>query len=379
VGFAQFGNDLYSGKRSFGFVEHRKWWYLLAAVLVLLAGGTLALRGLNPGIEFRGGSEFRVQQVDDTSTIIGQNAVTSVVPGAEARISTINDDSVRVQTEKLTDADTSEVRAALAEAYGVEESAITSSYVGASWGQDVSRKALQGLLIFLVLVALVISLYFRTWKMAAAGIVALMFDLIVTVGIYAGVGFEVTPASVIGFLTILGYSLYDTVVVFDKVRENTEHVLSSTRYTYGEAANLAINQTLVRSINTSVVALLPVASILFIGAFLLGAGTLKDLSLALFVGIAAGTLSSIFIATPLLVDLRRREPDIVQQAARVARRRADEARGRRAPEPGAPEEDGDLVPAGPAPTPSASPSYGTPPARGQRHQPKRGKRAGKGR
>jgi preprotein translocase subunit SecF len=192
----------------------------------------------------------------------------------------------------------------------------------------------------------------------------------------------VTPASVIGFLTILGYSLYDTVVVFDKVRENTEHVTASTKHTYGEAANLAVNQTLVRSINTSVVALLPVASILFIGAFLLGAGTLKDIALALFVGIAAGTLSSIFIATPLLVDLRRHEPELVAQAERVARRRAEEARGgapsgrrRRAePEPGAPEgEDGELIGASP------TPAWGSaPPARGQRHQPRRGKRAGKG-
>jgi preprotein translocase subunit SecF len=243
----------------------------------------------------------------------------------------------------------------------------------------VSRKAIQGLVIFLGLVALVISLYFRTWKMAAAGLVALMFDLTMTVGIYSLVGFEVTPASVIGFLTILGYSLYDTVVVFDKVRENTEHVTASTKQTYGEAANLAVNQTLVRSINTSVVALLPVASILFIGAFLLGAGTLKDLSLALFVGIAAGTLSSIFIATPLLVDLRRNEPEMLQQAKRVAKRRAEE--GRRRPEPGAPEEDeAELIAAGPLPASAgpASPSYGTPPNRGQRHQPKRGRRAGKG-
>jgi preprotein translocase subunit SecF len=209
-----------------------------------------------------------------------------------------------------------------------------------------------------------------------------MFDLTLTVGVYSLVGFEVTPASVIGFLTILGYSLYDTVVVFDKVRENTEHVTATTKHTYGEAANLAVNQTLVRSINTSVVALLPVASILFIGAFLLGAGTLKDISLALFVGIAAGTLSSIFIATPLLVDLRRHEPELVAQAERVARRRAEEARGaagsgrRRAePEPGSPEaEEGELI----GTAPSRTPSYGSPPSRGQRHQPRRGRRAGKG-
>jgi preprotein translocase subunit SecF len=379
MSFASFGNDLYTGRRSFDFVGHRKRWYAIAGVLVMLGIVTLLLRGLNPGIEFRGGSEFRVPSASTTSTIVGQDAVSSVVPGTEARVSTINSNSVRVQTERLTDTQTDDVKAALAKAYGVDESTITSSFVGASWGEDVSRKALQGLLIFLVLVAVVISLYFRTWKMAVAGLVALVFDLLMTVGIYSLIGFEVTPASVIGFLTILGYSLYDTVVVFDKVRENTEHVTASTKYTYAEAANLAINQTLVRSINTSVVALLPVASILFIGAFLLGAGTLKDISLALFVGIAAGTLSSIFIATPLLVDLRRREPELAAQEERVRRRRAEEARGegrRRAepmPEPGSPEEEEVLVGARPV----KPPSYGTPP-RGQRHQPKRGRRAGKG-
>lgn len=383
MGFASFGNDLYTGRRSFDFVGHRVRWYIAAVILVALCALTLFVRGLNPGIEFRGGSEFRVPKVSDTSEIKGQDAVHTVVAGTEARVSKINNDSVRVQTEKLTDAQTDEVKTALAKAYGVEENTITTSFVGASWGQDVSRKAIQGLLIFLALVALVISLYFRTWKMAAAGLVALIFDLTLTVGVYSLVGFEVTPASVIGFLTILGYSLYDTVVVFDKVRENTEHVTASTKYTYGEAANLAVNQTLVRSINTSVVALLPVASILFIGAFLLGAGTLKDISLALFVGIAAGTLSSIFIATPLLVDLRRREPELVAQAERVARRRTEEARGggsgrRRAAEsePGSPEdESGELIAAGP----SQSPSWGSPPpARGQRNQPRRGRRAGKG-
>jgi preprotein translocase subunit SecF len=371
--FATFGNDLYSGRRSIDFIARRRIWYGTALVIVLLCGLSLVGNGLNPGIEFRGGSEFRIDRVADPSEITGQDAVHSVVAGAEARVSTVGDDGVRVQTERLDDTQTTEVRRALAKAYGVNEEDITSSFVGPSWGRDVSNKAIQGLVVFLVLVASVIALYFRTWKMAAAGIVALLFDLIVTVGVYALVGFEVTPASVIGFLTILGYSLYDTVVVFDKVRENTEHVLASTKYTYGEAANLAVNQTLVRSINTSVVALLPVASILFIGAFLLHAGTLKDISLALFVGIAAGTLSSIFIATPLLVDLRRREPPLVAQAEKVRRRRESEAaaRAREAEQAREPE----LAPAGAA-TP---PAWGTPAGGGgQRHQPRRGRRAGKG-
>nr|WP_284287214.1 protein translocase subunit SecF [Angustibacter aerolatus] len=213
---------------------------------------------------------------------------------------------------------------ALAKAYGVDaDRNVTASFVGPSWGQTVSQKALTGLIVFLVLVALVISIYFRNWKVALAAVVALLHDLVITVGIYALFGFEVTPASVIGFLTILGYSLYDTVVVFDKVRENTQHLSTQTRRTYSEAANLALNQTLVRSINTSVVALLPIAAILFIGALLLGAGTLEDLALALFVGVAAGTYSSLFIATPLLADLREREPEMQALAKRVRTKRAE--------------------------------------------------------
>jgi preprotein translocase subunit SecF len=327
--FAKFGNDLYAGKRSFDFVGHRRRWYAIAAIVVLISIGGLWIRGLNAGIEFRGGSEFRISNVADTSELAGQKAVGAVVPGADVRVSVIKPlngadgtAGVRIQTNKLSDADIEKVRASLAVEYQVDESEITSSFVGSSWGKDISRKAITGLVVFLVLVAIVISLYFRTWKMAVAALVALAHDLVITVGLYALIGFEVTPASVIGFLTILGYSLYDTVVVFDKVRENTENILSTTRRTYNEAANLAVNQTLVRSINTSVVALLPVGSILFIGSFLLGAGTLKDISLALFIGIAVGTYSSVFIATPLLVHLRENEPELRAQAARVHKKRA---------------------------------------------------------
>jgi preprotein translocase subunit SecF len=231
------------------------------------------------------------------------------------------------------------------------------------------------------LVALVIALYFRTWKMAVAALVALLHDLTLTVGVYAIVGFEVTPASVIGFLTILGYSLYDTVVVFDKVRENTEHITATTKRTFGEAANLAVNQTLVRSINTSVVALLPVGSILFIGAFLLGAGTLKDIALALFVGIAVGTYSSVFIATPLLVHLREKEPELALQAERVRRKRA-EAAAQPAPVAAEPlvAPAGAGVAAGVAPVsvPAGGPGGGDGEARatGQRQQPRRSGRSG---
>jgi preprotein translocase subunit SecF len=319
--FAQFGNDLYTGKRSIDFIGRRKLWYLIAAVAVVISIGALTVKHLNPGIEFRGGSEFRISKTAVTSEQVGQDAVHSVVAGAKVIITRLGSDGIRVEADQLSDTQLDAVKTALAKGYQVPATNVSQSFVGPTWGADVTRQALIGLVIFLVLVALVITLYFRTWTMAVSALVALLHDLLLTVGIYALIGFEVTPASVIGFLTILGYSLYDTVVVFDKVRENTDHIKDSTRRTFDEAANLAVNQTLVRSINTSVVALLPVASILFIGAFLLGAGTLKDISLALFVGIAAGTYSSIFIATPLLVDLRRREPDLVAQAERVRRRR----------------------------------------------------------
>jgi preprotein translocase subunit SecF len=205
----------------------------------------------------------------------------------------------------------------LSDAYGVSPDTASFSTIGPTWGAEVGKKAVQALVIFLVLVSVVMALYFRAWRMSVAALGALAHDLIFTAGIYALVGFEVTPATVIGFLTILGYSLYDTVVVFDKVRENTAHLTAQHRFTYDELANLAINQTLVRSINTSVVALLPVSAILFIGSFALGAGTLKDISLALFIGMAVGTYSSIFVATPLEVQLRDSEAKVKDHTAQV--------------------------------------------------------------
>jgi preprotein translocase subunit SecF len=384
--FAAFGNDLYTGRRSIDFVGRRRTWYAIAAVAVLLSLASLGLRGLNLGLEFRGGSEFRVSGTTVRSEAAGSDAVNAVVPGTQAKVSTLGADgtSFRIETDRLTDDQGDRVRGELAKAYKVDVSTVSKSYVGPQWGQDVSQKALTGLIVFLISVTLVIALYFRTWTMALSAIVALIHDLVLTVGVYALIGFEVTPASVIGFLTILGYSLYDTVVVYDKVRENTDHITSSVKRTYEEAANLAVNQTLVRSINTSVVALLPVASILFIGAFVLGAGSLKDISLALLVGIAAGTYSSIFIATPLLADLRAREPELKAQAERVYRKRAEAAAAR------ASSGDGEAVlagvgsslgageeEAGAGVAGRAGPAAGT--ARGQRQQPRKGGAPGRNR
>jgi preprotein translocase subunit SecF len=316
-GFAQWGNDLYTGRRSYDIVGKRRTWYLIAIGIVLASTALLLVKGLNPGIEFRGGSQFTVSGAQTTDQQPAIDAVAQVSPEEEARVSTVGDSAIRVQTAELTADEVTEVRGALASAYGVSEDEVTSSFIGPSWGQDVSSKAIIGLVVFLALVTVVMTIYFRAWRMAVAALLALGHDLVITVGIYALVGWEVTPATVIGFLTILGYSIYDTVVVFDKVRENTHGVFDQTRSTYEEQANLAVNQTLVRSINTSVVAVLPVAAILFVGAFLLGAGTLRDIALALFVGMVVGTFSSIFLATPLEVTLRNREQRIAEHTARV--------------------------------------------------------------
>lgn len=315
--FAQFGNELYTGKRSYNIVGKRKRWFAIAGALVVLSILLLTFVRLNPGIEFRGGSEFQVANVTDVDQNLAYDAVDTVATDHVARVSQVGNDTIRVQTEELSDEETTELAEALAQAYDVSVSDVTSSFVGPAWGKDVTGKALRGLVIFLALVTIVMAAYFRHWKMSIAALIALLHDLVITVGMYAGIGFEVTPATVIGFLTIMGYSLYDTVVVFDKVRENTAGVLEQTRYTYAEAANLAVNQTLVRSINTSVVGLLPVGSILFVGSFLMGAGTLRDIALALFIGLIFSTLSSIFVATPIEVWLRERDPAIAQHTAKV--------------------------------------------------------------
>jgi len=326
--FAELGNDLYTGKRSIDFVGRQKTWYAVSAVLIILAAIGLFGRQLNLGLEFRGGSEFRVSSVTDIGNFEtrAKSAIGTLDTGSDVVVTRINDDGVRVQTESFANDQTDKVKVALASEFKVNADKISATTVGASWGASVSQKALTALIWFLVLVSLVLALYFRTWKMSLSALVALAHDLIITVGIYALAGFEVTPASVIGFLTILGYSLYDTVVVFDKVRENTLEAAGSGRLSFSQAANQAVNQTLIRSINTSVVALLPVASILFIGFFLLGPGTLLDLSLALFVGIAVGTYSSIFIATPVLADLREREPAMQALKKRALRYQATHGR-----------------------------------------------------
>ncbi len=321
--FSDFGNDLYTGKRSIDFISRRRVWFLISAIAVLIAIVVPILRGgFVLGIEFTGGSQFQVSGVDTKDQTLAEDAVQSVVPDIVPRVTTVGSDGIRVQTDQLTDDDSTRVRLALASAYQVDQADVTESFIGPSWGQDISRQALFGLGVFLAAAFIFMALYFRTWKMSVAAMVALLHDLIITAGVYGIVGFEVTPAAVIGFLTILGYSLYDTVVVFDKIRENTMGGEATSGRTFVEAVNLAVNQTLVRSINTSAVAILPIASILFIGAFVLGAGTLRDIALALFIGVLIGTYSTIFVAAPLYATLRQGESEITKRSKRTLELRA---------------------------------------------------------
>ncbi len=305
----QLGQHLYEGKVSYDFVGRRKLWYAISVLILVVAIGGLIFRPLNLGIEFKGGVEFTVATAGTQTQV---DAMLEAVEGSGVEVgnpiaSTAGDDSVIVQTEPLDQDEADQVEQAMTDA-GADE--VSQERIGPTWGQQILDRAIIGLSVFLVLVVLFIWAYFREWRMSVAALVALAHDVIITVGVYSLAGFEVSPATVTGLLTILGYSLYDTVVVFDKVRENTRAFKTQTSRTYPELANLAINQTLVRSINTSITALLPVVALLIVGVSVVGTGPLKDLALALFVGMAAGTYSSIFIATPLASQLKEREPDV---------------------------------------------------------------------
>jgi preprotein translocase subunit SecF len=372
--FSRLGNDLYSGQKSIDFVGRRWLWYSISAVIVLVALGGLYFKGLNYGIEFTGGAEYRVslpaeEVTQDTADELREAVAGTGIDNASSPVvTTSGTEAILIQTEPLTDEESAEVSQVIVDTTGASNDDLSQSEIGASWGEEVAERALLGLSVFLVLVVLFIWAYFRQWKMSLAALVALAHDVIITVGVYALVGFEVTPATVTGVLTILGFSLYDTVVVFDKVRENTAD-LRGTRQTYARAANLAVNQTLVRSINTSIVALIPVGCILYVGAVQLGTGSLKDLALALFVGMAAGVYSSVFIATPLLAHLKARESEVLLAEKRAkARQRAQADRYASVPaftddlpvhdEPGAepdgPTSPGTSPPAAPARAPEAT-------------------------
>ncbi len=315
---------LYTGEISYDFVGHRNRWYLISAIVLLISVAALLFRGLNYGIEFRGGVEFQAPVTVTASTVEDvRQAVQdlNIAGNDDITVNTVGTNEVRVQTKTLTSDQVTQVKGVIAKVVGTQPDDVAYSQIGASWGQQITTQALIALAVFVVLVMALIWIYFREFKMSVSAIIALAHDLLVTLGVYALVGFTVTPATMIGVLTILGYSLYDTMVVFDRIRENTRD-LSSTKFTYSQAANSALNQVLVRSLNTTVIGVLPVAALLFSGWFVLGSGPLKDLGLALFVGMIAGAYSSIFIATPLLAQMRETDPDMIEHRERLSRRAA---------------------------------------------------------
>jgi preprotein translocase subunit SecF len=320
------GGRLYRGEVSVDFVGHRKIFYMVSGLILAISVGALLIFGLNYSVDFKGGSlfEFSASGTAATTTKIDQ-VVTNVFPGANPTTTETKPPGKaplwQIQTVQASFKTGNAVQNALTKNFHLGPNAVTRTFVSSTWGSQISQKALEGLIAFLIAIVIYLSIAFE-WKMAAAALVALAHDIVITVGVYALTRFQVSPATVIGLLTILGYSLYDTVVVFDKVRENTAGLTGTRKSTYTTAANLALNQTLVRSINTSLIALLPVAAILAVSVTLLGNGELKDLSLVLFVGMLSGTYSSICIATPVLVDLKEREPQYKQLARQVALREA---------------------------------------------------------
>ncbi len=313
------GGRLQSGETSFNVVGNLKRFILASAALLVIAMVGLGLRGLDLGVEFEGGAVFEVRgegiSVSDVREVVAAQGV------PEPKTQKIGGSGVRAETAELTPEKANEIRAALAKELGVPAEEITTSVVGPSWGGDVTNKAVQSLIIFLALLSIYLAIVFE-WKLALGAVFALIHDVIATVGVYALVGFQVTPATVIGLLTILGYSLYDTVVVYDKLKENTATLATSNRATYTATANLAVNQTLVRSVNTTVIAVLPVGGLLFVGAGLLGAGVLKDLALVLFIGMIVGAYSSICLAVPVVAWLKEKEPAMQALAKRVAQHEA---------------------------------------------------------
>jgi preprotein translocase subunit SecF len=321
---------LYRGEAGLDVIGKRKVWFTVAAVIVLISILSFMFKGFSQGVEFKGGNKFQVptsvgtmQEVQDAVSAAGAEVVSTQSLGGSSP-------AYQIRTVELDTQKAAEVKTALAKRFNIDPEQISDNRVSGAWGKQVTERALLGLGIFIVLVMIYLVLRFE-WRMAVGAVSSLALDLIFTAGVYSLVGFEVTPSTIIGFLTILGFALYDVVVVFDKVQENTRGITGSSTQTYAEAANLAVNQTLMRSINTGLVALLPVGGLLFIGAGLLKAGTLKDLGLVLFVGMGVAVYSSIFFATPVLVTLKQFEPRIRAHTQRVLARRAAIASGKEVP------------------------------------------------
>ena len=324
---------LYTGTGAFEVVGKRKLWYAVSGLIVAVCLASMLLRGFTFGIDFEGGTKVSMptatesgtvttQQVEDVfSRTLGKSPESVVVVGSGGSA------TVQIRSETLTNDETEELRTALFDEFKPKGSdgqpsnqAISDSAVSETWGGQITQKALMALVVFVVLATLYIMLRYERY-MSIAAMATLLFDLVVTAGVYSIVGFEVTPATVIGLLTILGFSLYDTVIVFDKVEENTHGFEHTTRRTFAEQANLAVNQTFMRSINTSLISVLPIVALMVVAVWLLGVGTLMDLALVQLVGVIVGTYSSIFFATPLLVSLRERTDLVRNHTRRVMNRR----------------------------------------------------------
>ncbi|MFT3662524.1 MAG: protein translocase subunit SecF [Gordonia sp. (in: high G+C Gram-positive bacteria)] len=326
---------LYSGTGAFDVVGKRKQWYIVTGVILLICLASMVFRGFTFGIDFEGGTQIALPNTAPLTTESVEKVISDSIGIEPQQVQTAGtgaSSTIQVRIEHLNQQQTQQVSEALANAYAPAISAndVSSSDVSSTWGQEITRKMVIALVVFLVVVFVYIAVRFDR-EMSVAAMASLFFDLIVTAGVYSLVGFEVTPAMVIGLLTILGFSVYDTVVVFDKVQENTRSVFASTRRSYAEQTNLAVNQTFMRSINTTVISVLPIISLMVVAVWMLGIGTLKDLALVQLVGIVVGTFSSIYLASPLLVSLKERKPEIKAHTAKVlARRRRAEAAGARA-------------------------------------------------
>jgi len=324
---------LYTGTGAFEVIGRRKLWYSVSGLIVAIAIASILLRGFTFGIDFEGGTKVSMPVAGQNGTVSTQQVedvfskTLSKSPESVVLVGSGGSATVQIRSETLTNEETEKLRTALFDAFHPKGSdgqaskqAISDSAVSASWGGQITKKALIALVVFLVLAAIYITVRYERY-MAMSALATLVFDLVTTAGVYSIVGFEVTPATVIGLLTILGFSLYDTVIVFDKVEENTHGFEHTTRRTFAEQANLAVNQTFMRSINTSLISVLPIVSLMVVAVWLLGVGTLMDLALVQLVGVIVGTYSSIFFATPLLVTLRERTELVRTHTRRVLNRR----------------------------------------------------------
>jgi len=319
---------LYRGETDINFTASRNRWYLASAVLIAICVISFIVRGFNLSIDFEGGTTFQLPATQSNITTaniekafsdagVDLSSAPQFTSGSEKQV-IVNVASKNV--DALQDASPK-----IAKALDLPADAVSPTIIGSDWGHETTKNALEGLIIFLIVVSIYVTLRFQ-WRMAVGAMLALLHDLIIAAGIYSLVGFELSPSTIVGLLTILGFSLYDTVVVYDKVSENAKDILAGSRTTYAEAANKAVNQTLMRSINTSIIALLPVAGLLFVGVGVLGVGTIEDLALILFVGLLSGAYSSLFLATPVVVELTERDPRYKALTKRVAAKRASEAK-----------------------------------------------------